>query len=266
MKKVITILIICFMSATIGCQTTLSFSKSNGGRTTSDLVSINTRAGVTQKFILIQPPDPKAVVILFAGGHGILGLSSAYSMNWGKNNFLVRTRYDFAKNGLMVAVVDAPSDRRTSNSMVHFRTKKEHTDDMEMVIRYLKDKTSIPVWLVGTSRGTLSAASVAQRTREPIDGLVLTSSMDMVAELPMFNIDVPSLVVHHKNDKCKVTKPESATYIADKLKKYSNNVDLIFFEGGRWPKSSSCNALSQHGFYGIERKVVDAISAFITSI
>jgi pimeloyl-ACP methyl ester carboxylesterase len=220
---------------------------------------------VTQKFILIQPPDPKASVILFPGGHGILGLSGANSMKWGERNFLVRTREDFVKNGLMVAVVDAPSDHRTPNSMIHFRTKEEHTVDIERVIAYLKDKASVPVWIVGTSRGTLSAASVAHRTREPIDGLVLTASMDMVAELPMFNINVPSLVVHHKKDRCKVTRPESVKDIAEKLKAYSSHVELIYFEGGLWPKSSSCNALSQHGFYGIERKVVDAICTFIKS-
>ena len=264
MKSLIAFFLVIFALSLSGCRTT-STTRTPGVETTSALIEINTRPGVTQKFILIRPNNPKASVILFAGGHGILGLSSAYAMNWSNGNFLVRTRTEFAGNGLMVAVVDAPSDRRTPNSMVHFRTKKEHTVDMERVIAYLTEQASVPVWLVGTSRGTMSAASVAQRTREPIGGLVLTSSMDMVADFPMFNINVPSLVVHHKNDRCGVTRPESAKSIADRLKQYSPKVELIYFEGGWIPKSSPCNAKSQHGFYGIENEVIDAISKFIKS-
>ena len=41
------------------------------------LVSVNTPRGVKQAFLLIKPDKPIASVILFAGGHGALGLKSA---------------------------------------------------------------------------------------------------------------------------------------------------------------------------------------------
>ena len=63
------------------------------------LVSIRTPRGAKQAFILIRPEKPVASVILFAGGHGALGLRSASSMRWGKGNFLVRTRDLFADHG-----------------------------------------------------------------------------------------------------------------------------------------------------------------------
>ena len=44
------------------------------------LVSIKTPRGANQAFILIKPERPVASVILFAGGHGRLGLKSASSM------------------------------------------------------------------------------------------------------------------------------------------------------------------------------------------
>ena len=40
------------------------------------LVSIPTPRGVKQAFILIKPDKPVASVILFAGGHGALGLQA----------------------------------------------------------------------------------------------------------------------------------------------------------------------------------------------
>ena len=82
---------------------------------TEEVLSLESRPGIRQAFILIQPVEAKAAVILFAGGHGALELetkSGRPRMRWGANNFLVRTRDLFARQKLMVAVIDAPSDRQ----------------------------------------------------------------------------------------------------------------------------------------------------------
>ncbi|MEK6592031.1 MAG: alpha/beta hydrolase, partial [Pseudomonadota bacterium] len=73
------------------------------------VVDIPTRPGVTQRFIVVSPPQPKAAVILFAGGHGGLQIDEAGNIGWGKSNFLVRSRQLFAGQELLVAVIDAPS-------------------------------------------------------------------------------------------------------------------------------------------------------------
>src|SRR4051812_19469759 len=78
----------------------------------TSLVSIETPRGVKQSFILIKPDKPVASVILFAGGHGGLGLKSVSTMQWGAENFLVRSRDAFAAHNLMAAVIDAPSDHQ----------------------------------------------------------------------------------------------------------------------------------------------------------
>src|SRR5262245_66445779 len=59
---------------------------------TPTLVSIQTPRGAMQAFILIKTDNPVASVILFAGGHGALGLKSASSMKWGAEGFLLRFR------------------------------------------------------------------------------------------------------------------------------------------------------------------------------
>lgn len=153
----------------------------------SELVKIDTRPGVTQKFILIKPVNPIASVILFAGGHGNLELSSLFgipTIGWGENNFLVRTRKNLARHGLMVAVVDVPSDQnwerginRSRKRKEIFRMNNEHARDIKAVAAYLKNEVHIPIWLIGTSWGTVSATNGATRIKEGIDGLVLTSAM-----------------------------------------------------------------------------------------
>ena len=246
-----------------------------GAPAREQLVTLKTRPGVTQKFILITPQKPVAAVTLFAGGKGNLDLSGASDrpvLGWGKNNFLVRTRDDLAAHGFAVAVVDAPSDRKERVGMRGgFRNSAKHVTDIDAVTAYLKKTVRVPVWLIGTSRGTESAAYVAIHAKEKIAGVVLTSSMTEdnsdgrpVTGLPLDRIRVPALVVAHEDDECRVTPPGGAEWIAENLVNAST-VEVKIFSGGDSPRSRACGALSAHGFLGIEGKVVAAIAGFIKS-
>ena len=243
----------------------------------NELVKLETRPGATQRFILINPANPVASVILFAGGWGNLQLGSGFgepTVSNSSKNFLVRTRKDFAKQGLMVAVIDSPSDKKKMNSI--WRISEENGQDIKGVANYLKSQANIPVWLVGTSYGTLSAPNGTIRNKEVVDGLVLTSSVtrmrakskiygthpDGIINMDLGKITVPTLIVSHQDDKCELTPASDAP----KLKKAlvnSPKVEIMYFTGGKRPKSKPCHALSAHGFYGIEDQVVTAIADFI---
>lgn len=242
----------------------------------ASVVSIQTPRGVKQAFILIKPDKPVASVILFAGGHGALGLQGASAMKWGKGNFLVRTRDKFAAHNLMVAVIDAPSDQQKGMNGI-FRMGAAHAGDIGAVAAHLKKEAAVPVWLVGTSMGTFSAADGAIAAKN-IDGLVLTSTItrakpdwkiaqshrDGVASMPLQRITVPTLIVSHTKDGCDITPAADAP----KLRKGLSNakvVDVVLLSGGDPPKSDPCEAMSQHGFLGIEGQAVDAIAKFVTA-
>ncbi|GGK58875.1 alpha/beta hydrolase [Amphritea balenae] len=240
----------------------------------AELVSLKTRGDVTQKFILIKPVNPTATVILFSGGKGILKLSSLFgspSLGAGQTNFLVRSRKLFADKGLMVAVVDAPSDKQKNKGMFKgFRSSGEHVTDIDAVITYLKKQADIPVWLVGTSRGTESAAHVTINSSQQIAGLVLTASMSKrnksgkaVTMMDLTKITQPTLIASHENDGCANTPPKGAEIIKEKLVNASS-ADVIFFKGGK-ETGDPCKGLSYHGFLGIEDKVVDKIYEFIAT-
>lgn len=243
----------------------------------SALVELQTRPGVTQTYLLIEPEEPApASAILFAGGHGVLKLGRVdgrLAFGWGRSNFLVRSRDLFVEQGLAVAVVDAPSDRQDDTGMLYgFRTSSRHLADIEAVISDLRSRVPGPVWLIGTSRGTESAAHCAIHGKAGIDGLVLTATITKptrkgmaVTRMDLERVRVPTLVVHHAADACKVTPAEGARWIVKGLRN-AVKAELRLFEGGAPPKSSSCRALSAHGFYGIEREVVNAIASFIKSV
>lgn len=238
------------------------------------LESIKTPRGATEKFILIKPAAPVAAVILFAGGHGALGLKSASAMKWGAGNFLVRMREAFANEGFVVAVLDAPSDRQKGMNAI-FRMSKDHADDIGAVAAYLKKETKLPVWVVGTSMGTFSAANGAIGAPD-VDGLVLTSTItrskpdwkiasshrDGVASMPLEKVSGPALIMSHKKDGCDITPASDAPKLQARLTKAAKT-EIVLLDGGRPPQSEPCEAKAQHGYFGIETEAVEAIAKFI---
>ncbi len=239
------------------------------GLAEEELVTISTRPGVTQSFLLLRPSDkPSASVILFAGGHGRLALSQ-HKIGWGKTNFLVRNRERFRREAFLVAVMDAPSDR--PEGLSNFRTSSAHAEDIRHVIAKLKEIARVPVWLVGTSMGTVSAASAAARLKVGgPDGLVLTSTVtketrqvtETVNDVRLKDIRVPTLVVHHKQDSCIVTPYELARSLMGSLTQAPKK-ELLTFEGEEVSVLDPCGPMSCHGFLGLDVEVVTAITSWI---
>lgn len=239
------------------------------GQTPQRVVDIPTRPGVSQRMLVLSPPNPKAAVILMAGGHGGLQIFPNGAMNWGEGNFLVRTRQLFADEGFLVAVVDAPSDRQRSPFLTGFRQTPEHAMDIKAVIAWLREQAKAPVWLVGTSRGTQSAAYVATELRGPEgpDGLVLSSTILVdkkarsVPAMPLDKLRIPVLIVHHEQDGCTSCAFSEIPALMEKLKN-SPRMELMAFNGGQ-NRGDPCEAFAYHGFNGLEGDVVRKIAAGI---
>jgi len=233
------------------------------------VIDLPTRPGVTQRFLLIRPPTATAALILFAGGHGGLQISAGGRIGWGAGNFVVRTRQQFAERGFVVAVVDAPSDRQSPPYLNSFRQTPEHAADIKAVIAWLRQQTRLPVWLIGTSRGTQSAAYVATQlaTGDGPDGLVLTSTIltdsrsRAVPEMPLQKLAIPVLVVHHRQDGCKLCQFRDLPLLMGKLDTLPRK-ELIVIEGGQ-DRGDPCEAMAHHGFNGVEAVVVARIADWI---
>ena len=156
------------------------------------VVDIPTRTGVTQRLLVLEPAvPPKAVVLNFAGGHGGLQIGPDGSMAWGEGNFVVRTRKLLAEQGLVVAVVDAPSDKQSPPYLSGRRQTPEHMADIRAAIAWARQKYQLPVWLVGTSRGTQSVAFLATELQgqDGPDGIVLTGILFAVTKGGRFDFD-----------------------------------------------------------------------------
>jgi dienelactone hydrolase len=261
MKRLVALF--CFTVLIGLCESTLA-------QASQKVVDIPTRPGVTQRFVYLAPEGPKASVILFAGGHGGLQISRTGSFGWGEENFLVRTRQLFEKNGLSVAVIDAPSDRQTAPFLSGFRQTPKHVADIKAVIAWLKKQATIPVWLVGTSMGTMSAAFIATQVGPDNggpDGLVLTSTIlsfgsgRPVPAMPLQKITIPVLIIHHEKDGCKYCAYAQIPSMMEKLSSTPKK-ELLTFRGGE-NRGDPCEALAYHGFNGLEKDVVAKIAEWI---
>ncbi len=234
-----------------------------GAPLAEDIISLSTRGGVTQSYLLSVPESGKAraVAILFPGGAGKTDLERETARRiLDRGNFLVRSRRLLAAGGIAAAVMDAPSDR-ASGMDDYFRLSEAHAEDIGKVVTDLKTRfPGLPVFLVGTSRGTVSAASAGRRLGKSVDGVVLTATLFLASNrqpgLSGFDyaaIPAPLLFVHHADDGCAYTPYAPA-------RRLSERYPLVTVSGGSPAQSAPCEAMSEHGFLGREAATIEAIT------
>jgi pimeloyl-ACP methyl ester carboxylesterase len=228
-------------------------------------VRIDTRPGVQVPIYLMKRDAALATVLLLPGGDGEIGESADGAPS--SRNFLVRSRDYFAEAGFNVAIAGRASDKRELD--YPDRIAADHIEDLGKVVDVLKKELGLPVWLVGTSRGTVSTTAAAIAFgNDRLAGIVLTSSVTSfrrVGAVPrqdLAAIRIPVLVVHHEQDACTICRAAEVPYIIDGLRNAPVRKKLIV-RGGENPTGDPCEALHYHGFIGQERQVVGQIAAWI---
>ena len=233
-----------------------------------EIVMLPTRAGVTQSYFLTSAPKQlQAIAVLFPGSGGLIQLRSEGGQpKFAGGNFLVRSRSEFIKRGVIAAILDAPSDLQSGWGMRdEFRLGGDHFTDISVVVADLHKRfPGAALFLIGTSRGTISAAALAVRFGPRVAGSVLTATMFRevgrnsnepgpgLSRFDFATIQIPLLFAHHVSDQCRYTPYGDAA-------RYSEKFPLITVWGGLPPQSSPCEARSQHGFFGKESETVEQI-------
>jgi hypothetical protein len=243
---------------------TLAFSAVAGSYEAIEIVP--TRADVTVRLLVIKANSkPSTALLLFPGADGTKHFGEKDGRFWVSKNFLMRSAGDLAAAGYIVVAVDAPSDQ--SNGMSdQFRTSPQHAKDIRKIIAYLKEKHRVTsLYLVGTSRGTISAAYLASVIDDAtIVGEILTAVYPPadLSNIDFTEIDDPVLIIHHVYDQCRITPYHGAMDLKNRLTE-SPKVDLVGVTGGIPPASGPCEALSNHGFYGVEQPVVRVMTDWL---
>ncbi len=250
--------------------TAIVFSAPVFAATSAELITVPVRENISETYLLVAdsaaPVDQ--IVLLFSGGSGQVKLRpiSTTPVYAERGNFLVRTRYLWATEGFASAVVDVPSDHQGSGLDDNFRLSQTHADDIAKVIADLRQRfPKAKLTLIGTSRGTVSAASIARYLPAAIDKVVLSSTLfnagrggNGLAGFDFSAIKAPLLFVHHADDGCVVTPYSGA-------RRQASNYPLITVHGGKPAESGECDPLAAHGYFGKEAETVNAVKQWIRS-
>lgn len=246
-------------------------------------VSLETHDGTTTRYALARPQGsaagPPTALVLLVGSGGNPNLDEQGCPTSLGGNSLNRMRPLFHQAGFVTALVDAPSDHLTGDGLAGFRISPEHAADLGLVVADLRNRFKGPVWVLGTSRGSISAANAAARLQGPArpDGLVLTSILtsgdssarkrwvgQTVFDLPLEAIEIPALLVGHSDDGCLRSPPEGMARVAQRIA--SGRQQTVIVTGGSGSRSSgleACEGKSPHGFVGQEQELADGITRFI---
>ena len=247
-----------------------------------EVATLETHGGTTTRYTFAQPsPTPTGVaVVLLPGGAGHLDLDDTGCPRALRNNSLVRSIPLFHELGFFTALVDAPSDHFGGDGLAAFRTSPRHAEDLGKVIADVRARMKGSVWLIGTSRGAISATNAAARLSgaSAPDGLVLTSALmsgdarakrpwvaQSVFDLPLEEIRMPVLVVGHADDSCVRSPAKLMGNITARTNGAREQVVLVTGGPGGSGLSSieACEGRSPHGFIEQEREVAAGIARFI---
>ena len=272
--------------ATPPLPSALAQSKGTSARVCGEVVTLATHDRTTTRYALAGPKEAPAgdrvALVLLVGSGGDLDLDDRGCPRALKGNSLVRSLPYFHAEGFFTALVDVPSDHRGEEGLAGFRTSSDHAADLGLVITDVRRRTSGSVWVVGTSRGTISAANVASRftSLATPDGLVLTSAVtsgsrsgrrawvsQTVFDLKLDAIRSPVLVVGHADDQCARTPPDLMRDIAAKTRGSRQQVVVVKggpgLPAGTQAGLDACEGRTPHGFIEQEAEVAAGIARFI---
>lgn len=245
-----------------------------------EIVAVTTHGGTTTRYAYVAAERGATALVLLVGGAGHPNLDDNGCPRALKGNSLVRSLPHFHASGFATALVDAPSDHQQKEGLAGFRVEAEHARDIGRVIADVRGRSGGPVWLVGTSRGAISAANAASRLTGDAapDGVVLTSAVmvgDPGARLPwvahsVFNADLaairqPTLLVGHAEDTCVRSPAGAMSRVASLIG--ASRKQVVTVTGGPGGRGLSgfeaCEGRSPHGYIGQEAEVVAGIARFV---
>jgi hypothetical protein len=237
----------------------------------AEAVTIDTTFTVKTPPVRLDRPahEGRASVILMTGGNGLLELDATGTITNSTGNFLIRSADLFLRHGLNVMMADALPAHPTGLNFAA-RLSVAHAAELQGFINAAISRWGKPVWVVGTSNGSISGVTAAgfQPALAGLKGVVLTSSVTQLTagtqptlNLYVSRITVPALVVWHQDDHCAASSPAGSAALFAAIP--SAEKASRTFEKGHSVATDPCGAFSEHGYAGIEERVVARIAGFI---
>ena len=211
-----------------------------------ELATATLASGETLNYVLTTRSPGKIAygVILMPGGNGRMDphMEGSRIVFTGGGNFLLRSREIFADQQFVAASTDATTT----------------PDRILAIVRDLNKRYGpIAIYVIGTSRSTEATMALARPLDGQVAGFVHTSSMNGISGFDPRALKSRHLIVSHRMDSCRVTRPSNG---ASSHSKYGT--EYVEVDGGI-SVGDDCEAQAHHGYNGIEAPTIEKIKAWI---
>lgn len=224
----------------------------------AQVIDIPYKDDAPTRTLLTPVQKPKAVVLLFPGGGGVLRLNDDGSTN----NFhtFVRSKNLWAQYGIDAVLVDTPYD--LGNARANSRSIRDHQQRILNVVRFYKEKLGLPVWVFGHSMGTVSVTEFVNGGKDRaqlVNGVIVAGTFRSASVDS--DVVMPVLAIHHVEDLCAAT-PLTASESIIKNRSDKSVAQFIPMDGGV-SEGDVCGSKAYHGFNEIEPEFIKAAAQFI---
>ena len=214
--------------------------------------------------------DAKAVLLFIPGGPGQTGLRADTVEPEGERPQMIKRlsnpeatsgRYD-------VVLFESPYPLSPNSPYPSARGTSDHVKRIEAAAIYYKQRTGLPVWIMGHSNGGISLTAF-------IKYLQAEGKMDLVSGMVALEIrsesrfgppiDFPVLFVHHQKSDCQYAAGDEVVKIYDKLKAFDKAPTAFVWITGGDAQADSCSS-GFHMFHNAGPEVAKAIDHFLLEI
>ncbi len=214
-----------------------------------------------------QSPNAKVVLLVIPGGSGLVGLTAEKKdlKQPFFDNLKRLTNKNLTKGQVDLVVIDSPGVLTYDAANLSGRDTKEHMIRIESILRYYKNKTGLPVWILGQSNG---GASLANFTRYIHDQNRTELIAGAIASTPRpesnfsSSLNFPLIFINHRWDGCRNLDQIHAMY--ERVKNSNTaKTEWVMIEGGEAEVGKDPCRSGFHMFYQAGDEYAKAIEDFL---
>ena len=215
--------------------------------------------------------DSKAVVIFIPGGEGYIGLKEGQTDHgYYFYNMLKRLSKPYLlKGNFDVVLLDSPAELSPNQRYPAARGDFDHMIRIESAIKYYKEKTGLPVWLMGHSNGGISITEFFKHAKKNnntdlIAGFIVSGVRSETYFDPPYTF--PMLFIHHEKDACSYTPANASFKNYQKVKEINKfPTEFIYVTAGSAEPRDPCRS-GYHMYFEASDEASKSIESFLLKI
>ncbi|MEY3871973.1 MAG: hypothetical protein RLZZ296_968 [Pseudomonadota bacterium] len=216
-----------------------------------------------------QGKAAKALLVFIPGGEGYIGLKPGQTDHRYQFYQMLKrlTNPAFTSGKFDVVLLDSPAELSPRQPYPTARAGSDHMVRIESVVRFYKEKTALPVWLMGHSNGGISLTEFVLYLQKGdkmslIAGIIPSGARSETYFKPPMNL--PVLVLHHQQDACSHTLPKSAAENFAQVKAFNTaSTELVWLTSGEAEPRDPCRS-GFHMYRGASDESAKVIDVFMS--